>query len=339
MTMTDTGMERRRFLQATVVGLLVAPLAAEGQTERSKPRVAILFVSVPTADLSGPNPKEGVMAAFLEGMRELGWVDGQNIAIERRSAEGQADRFSALVQEMVNLRVDVLVVSGAPMLVLAAQQATRRIPIVVVGLGGDPVTLGLAKSLASPGSNVTGSTFGVDSAMNGKRLALLKEAVPRISRVAMLHPPSDGPGDATKTAARTLGLTLLAMSVDASQPIAGALTEVPQKQADALLVGGGTVLRYQREIIEFAASNRLPAIGVLPGYAKAGGLMGYGASYTDLFRHSAAYVSKILKGAKPGDLPIEQPTKFELIINLKTAKALGLTMPQSLLLGADEVIQ
>ena len=333
----------RRFLCIVVavlaLGLLAAPLAVEAQTDRSKPRIAILFVSVPTANLSGPKPKEDSMAAFLEGMHELGFVDGQNIVIERRSAEGQADRYPALLQEMVNLGVDVLVVSGAPILVQAAQQATRTIPIVMVGLGGDPVGLGLAKSLPSPGGNVTGSTFGVDSAMNGKRLALLKEVAPRISRVAVLHPPSDGPGASTESAARALGLPLLAIPVDASQPITGTLTEVSRKKADALLVGGGRVLRYQREIIEFAATNRLPAMGVLPGYARAGGLMGYGASYYDLFRRSAGYVSKILKGTKPGDLPIEQPTKFDLIINQKTAKTLGLTIPPSLLAGADQVIE
>ena len=240
---------------------------------------------------------------------------------------------------MVNLGVDVLVVSGAPMLVLAAQQATRTIPIVMAGLGDDLVTLGLAKSLSSPGGNVTGSTFGVDPAMNGKRLELLKEVVPRISRVAMLHPSNDDPGVSTKSAAHALGLTLLALPVDASQPITGPLTEVSRKHANALLVGGGTVLRYQREIIQFAATNRLPAMGVLPGYARAGGLMGYGASYNDLFRRSAGYVSKILRGAKPGDLPIERPTIFELVINLKTAKALGLTIPPSLLASADQVIE
>jgi len=181
--------------------------------------------------------------------------------------------------------------------------------------------------------------FQVDPAMNGKRLEFLKEVVPRISPVAMLHPSNDGPGASTESAAHALGLTLLALPVDASQPITGPLTEVSRKHANALLVGGGTVLRYQREIIQFAATNRLPAMGVLPGYARAGGLMGYGASYNDLFRRSAGYVSKILRGAKPGDLPIERPTIFELVINLKTAKALGLTIPPSLLASADQVIE
>jgi putative ABC transport system substrate-binding protein len=176
--------------------------------------------------------------------------------------------------------------------------------------------------------------------MNGKRLQLLKELAPRVSRVALLHPAGQGLDDpTTESAARALGLTLLAVPVDASQPITPTLTEVTQKHADALLVGGGTVLRYQREIIEFAATKRLPAMGVLPGYPRAGGLMGYGTSYVDLFRRSAVCVNKILKGAKPGDLPIEQPTKFEFVINLKTAKALGLTIPPSLLQRADEVIQ
>jgi putative ABC transport system substrate-binding protein len=175
--------------------------------------------------------------------------------------------------------------------------------------------------------------------MGGKRLELLKEVAPRVSRVALLYSPGQPATPETESAARALGLTLLAMPVDASQPITGALTEVIRKRADALLVDGSTVLRYEREIIEFAAANRLPALGVLTGYARAGGLMSYGASYLDLFRRAAAYVSKILKGAKPGDLPIEQPTKFELVINLKTAKTLGLTIPPSLLLRADHVIE
>src|SRR5262249_38090335 len=167
----------------------------------------------------------------------------------------------------------------------------------------------------------------------------LKEAVPQISRVAMLHPPADGPGNETASAARALGLSLLAMPVDGSHPITAAFNEVTRKHADALLVGGGTVLRYQQEMMEFAATKRLPAIGVLTAYPRAGGLMSYGASYDDLFRHSAVQVSKILKGAKASDLPIEQPTKFDLIINLKTAKPLGLKIPQSLLLRANQLIQ
>ena len=181
--------------------------------------------------------------------------------------------------------------------------------------------------------------FQAGSTMNGKRLELLKEVAPRvISRVAILTQLA-GPDDATQSAARALGLSLLAIPVDASQPIMGALREITRTHADALLVAGGTVLPYQREIIEFAAANRLPAIGVLPGYAEAGGLMGYGASYDDLFRRSAVFVDKILKGAKPADLPIEQPTKFDFVINLKTAKALGLTIPPSLLARADQVIE
>jgi len=210
----------------------------------------------------------------------------------------------------------------------------------MVGLAGNPVGLGLAKRFSSPGGNVTGSTLGSGGRMNGKRLELLKEVAPGISRVALLYPPGQSMDDPeTESAARTFGLTLLAIPVDASQPITGALTEVTRKRADALLVAGSTVLRYQREIIKFAAANRLPTAGVLTGYARAGGLKSYGASYDDLFRRSAAYVSKTLKGAKPGDLPIEQPTRFELVINLKTAKALGLTIPQSVLLRADEVLQ
>ena len=332
-------MDRRMFVTMLAGGVLVAPRGAEAQTARKRPAIAVLYVAAPVADLSGASPKHSSMRAFLEGMREFGWVDGQNIAIERRSAEGRADRYAALVHEMLDLKVDVLVVSGALPFVLAAQQATRTIPIVMVGLSGDPVGAGLARSLAAPGGNVTGSATEMGGEMSGKRLGLLKEAAPRISRVAFLYQPGNAPSSATESAARALNLTLLAIRVDASQSIATTLAEIAKTRADALYVSGGTVLRFWPEIIEFAAANRLPAVANFLGYAKAGGLMDYAVSYDDLFRRAAAYVNKILKGARPGELPIEQPTKFELNINLKTAKALGLIIPPSLLLRADQVIE
>ena len=279
------------------------------------------------------------MQAFLEGMRELGWVDGQNITIERRSAEGRTDRYPILAQEMVDLKVDVLIILGAPSFVLAAHQATRTIPIVIAGLAVDPVGLGLANSFAAPGGNVTGSTLIAGPDLGGKRLQLLKEVAPGISRVAVLSQPSIPVDAPTESAARALSLTLLWTPIDASKGITGTLGDVVQKQANALVVHGGPAFVYQREIIQFAAARRLPAVYVLPEFVRAGGLMAYGANYDDILRRSAGYVSKILRGAKPGDLPIEQPTKFELVINLTTAKALGLTIPPSLLGRADELIQ
>ena len=332
-------MNRRAF----VTGLgaaLAAPLGAEAQPERSKPRIAVLFNAIPIAEISGPNPKEFSMRAFLEGMRAHGWIDAQNITIERRSAEGDNDRFLSLAQEMVNLKVEVLVVSGNPSFVLAAQQATRTIPIVIAGLSVDPVRLGLAKSFASPGGNVTGSTFSAGPGLLGKWFELLKEVSPKISRVAFLYRSGGGafrPDTDTENAAHALGITLFWTPIDSSQGIAGSLAGIAQQQPNALAVGA--VVPRLHEIIEFAAIHRLPAIYNYRGYVEAGGLMSYGADWADLWRHAASYVSKILKGAKPADLPIVQPTEFNLVINLKTANALGFTIPQSVLVRADEIIQ
>ncbi len=331
-------MNRRAFVTG-LGAVLAAPLGAEAQPERSKPRIAVLFNSIPIAEISGPNPKESSMRAFLEGMRAEGWIDGTNITIERRSAEGHNDRYLPLAQEMVNLKVEVLVISGAPSFVLAAQQTTRTIPIVMAGFASNPVRLGLAKSLASPGGNVTGSTFQAGPGLQGKWLELLKEMSPKISRVAFLYRPAGvfSPDTSTEDAARALGITILWTPIDTSKELAGSLARIAQQQPDALAVG--TVVPRLREIIEFAAIHRLPAIYNTRAYVEAGGLMNYGADWADLFRHSASYVSKILKGAKPANLPIVLPTEFKLVINLKTAKALGLTIPQSVLVRADEIIQ
>jgi len=248
----------RRIGLAVVLAVLLAPLAAEAQPERSKPRIAVLFAAIPIAEISGPNPKESSMRAFLEGMRAHGWIDGQNITIERRSAEGHDDRFLPLSQEMVNLKVEVLVISGATPFVLAAQQATRTIPIVTAGLGRDPVALGLAKSFASPGGNVTGSTFQGGLGLLSKWLELLKEMSPKISRVAYLYRPgSDGPDTRTEDAARALGITLFWTPIDVSR-IAASLAGIAQQQPNALAIG--VRAPRLREIIEFAAIHRLPAI-------------------------------------------------------------------------------
>ena len=326
-----------RLSLVAALSILAARLDVEAQSERTKPRIAVLYSGASIASISGANPERDDMRAFLEGMRELGWVDGQNITIERTSAEGVPGRYRALAQTMVDRRVDALVISGVPAFVLAAQQATRTIPIVMAGLAGDPVGLGFAKSLAAPGGNVTGSTFTIGSEIIGKRLQLLKEVAPGISRVAVLS--QFEPDISTESAARALGLTLLWARIDASRGITEPLADIKQKHANALLVYGGPAITYQREIIAFAATHRLPAMYVLNDFVKAGGLLSYSASYQDIFRRSAGYVDKILKGAKPGDLPIEQPIKFDLVINMKTAKALSLTIPPSLLLRADHVIE
>jgi putative ABC transport system substrate-binding protein len=203
------GMDRRRFLLTWLAGAVAAPLAAAAQPQRNRPRVAVLYSAVSTAGISGPNPKNSTMQAFLEGMREQGWVDGQNIMVERRSVEGHTDRYPILAQEMVDLKVDVLVILGAPSFVQAAHQATRTIPIVMAGLSVDPVGLGLANSFASPGGNVTGSTLIAGPELGGKRLQLLKEVASRISRVAVLSQPSIPVDAPTESAARVLSVTLL----------------------------------------------------------------------------------------------------------------------------------
>jgi putative ABC transport system substrate-binding protein len=328
-------VNRRAFISGISLGLLAAPLAAEAQPQRNKPTIALLFAQSPPAGISGPRPTSPSARAFLEGMRELGWVDGQNIAIERRSAEGHPDRYLALAQEMVRLKVDAVVISGVASFVVAARQATQTIPIVMVGLAGDPVELKLVKSLAKPGGNVTGSTF-VAGPQFSKRLELLKEAAPAVSRVAFLGSPADSPAESE---ARALNVVILSTPIDAPGGVAGAFATITQKRADALLVAGSSAWTHHREIIEFAAAHRLPALYSWSDFPGAGGLMSYGADFADIFRRAASYVSKILKGAKPADLPIEQPTKFELVINLKTAKALGLTIPPSLLQRADQVIE
>ncbi|MBI1893725.1 MAG: ABC transporter substrate-binding protein [Candidatus Rokubacteria bacterium] len=278
--------------------------------------------------------------AFIQGLRELGYVDGQNIAIERRFSAGETERFPELAADVVRLKVDVIV--ATPPAVRAAKKATQTIPIVMVG--GDPVESGFVASLARPRGNITGLSSELSPGIVGKRLELLKEIVPRVSRVAVLLNPANQTnplllGEA-KVAARSLAVQLQTLEARGPDDFERAFAAMTRERAGALLVPlDGMFTLHRTRIADLAAKSRLPAMYALRQHVDAGGLIAYGASFREIFRRAATYVDKILKGANPADLPVEQPTKFELVINLKMAKALGLPIPQSVLMRADEVIQ
>ena len=281
--------------------------------------------------------------AFRQGLRELGYVEGQNISVEYRWADWKPDRIPALAEELVRLKVDVIVSTGGGTVTpLAVKKAVKTIP-VVFATGGDPVSAGLVASLDRPGGNLTGVSL-LTSELNEKRLELLTAAVPGVSRVAVLANPVN-PGTARSLkglegAARTLKVKLQVLEARDPQAIDGAFAAMKRERAGALLVANDPMFFAQRErIVGLAAKSRLPGIFEWREFAEAGGLLSYGTSVADTYRRLASYVDKILKGAKPADLPVEQPTRFELVINLKTAKALGVTIPQSLMRRADEVIQ
>jgi len=328
---------RREFIGTLAGGLLAAPFAAEAQQAAKVARIGYLTGANPAAN---PHQHE----AFRQGLRDLGYVEGRNLVIEYRSAEGKVERLPALAAELVALKVDVIVAPSTPA-ALAAKQAARTLPIVFA-VAADPVASGLVTSLARPGGNVTGSSI-LAPELVGKDLELLKQAVPGLSRVAVLwHPGVLGDraeGDLLKgaeVAARALGVRPQFVEARGPADFDKAFSDMTRANAGALTVlPSVTFSNERRRLVELAAKNRLPAVYREREYVDAGGLMSYGPNVADLLRRAATYVDKILKGAKPGDLPIEQPTKFELVINLKTAKALGLTIPQSVLGRADEVIQ
>jgi putative ABC transport system substrate-binding protein len=316
--------------------LLAAPLRVEAQQAAKVPRIGWL-ANNPAASLHPPE-------AFRQGLRDLGYVEGRNVVIEYRNAEGKPERLPALAAELVALKVDVIL-AAIVLAALAAKQATKTIPIVFASVA-DPVTSGLVTSLARPGGNVTGLSI-LSPELIGKRLELLTQAVPGVSRVAVLWELGGGGEPADKdvlkraeVAGQALGVRLHFVEArdgdfdrafsDMTRARAGALTMLPS---------GGMFFNERRRLVDLAAKNRLPAVYPWREAVDAGGLMAYGPRIADLYRRAATYVDKILKGAKPADLPVEQPTKFELVINLKTAKALGLTIPPSLLARADEVIQ
>jgi putative tryptophan/tyrosine transport system substrate-binding protein len=291
---------------------------------------------------NAPLTRAELHEAFRQGLRELGWREGHNIAIEYRFAEGQGDRLPALAADLVREQVELVVAAGNAS-VVAASKATASIPIVAIGVA-DPVRLGLAASLARPGANLTGLTFSVELASITKALQLLKEAMPGVRKVAVLsNPRNPSQPDAIANlakAGRSLGLDLLFLQAGSAEEIDLAITAAVRERATALLIASEALFIGQRvRIAELTAKHRLPSMHGVRENVDAGGLMSYGPSLSAQARRAGSYVDKILKGARPGELPIEQPTKFELVINLKTAKALGIVMPQSLLLRADEVIE
>jgi len=313
------------------LSLILAPLAVGAQSAGKVYRIGILV----------PGSTSPQIQAFREGLRDLGYVEGQNLAIEYRSAEDRLERLPGLAAELVALKVDIIYANVTPA-AQAAKNATKTIPIVF-GASSDPVDYGLVASLARPGGNITGlSNTGAD--LSGKRLELLKEGVPGISRIAVLwnsaNPIMARQLRETEVAAQVLGAQLQVVDVRGPDDFARAFRAVTMGRPGALVVlADFLTVNHRGRIAEFAAKNRLPAISEFREFAAAGCLMAYGPSAPDLGRRAAVFVDKILKGAKPADLPVEQPTKFELVINLKTAKALGLTIPQSVLVRADEVIQ
>jgi len=324
-------MRLGRLLVVLIVFALSFP--AEAQQLKKVPRIGFLAAQSPVVS----DPRYEV---FRKRLTELGYTEGKNIVIEYRYAEGKLERLPDLAADLVRLKVDVIVASGLPA-AHAAKQVTTTIPIVMSG--GDPVAAGVVASLAHPGGNVTGvsdATIGVSA----KRLELLKEAVPKLARVAMLWNPANPTNPIqlkdTQDAAPSLGITVLGVEVKGSDDLERAFATIKKDGAGGLLQPGDPMFgSHRRRILDFAAKNRLPVMGATPENAKDGGLMAYGTDFVDLYRRVAIYVDKILKGAKPADLPIEQPMKLKLIINLKTAKQIGLIIPQSIIYQADEVIK
>ena len=324
----------RREIVTLLGGAAIWPMAATAQQLRKTPRIGVLLAGTPASFSTRAK-------AFLEGLRDHGYVEGRTIAIEWRWAQDKAERLPELAAELVGLNVDALVTGGTPA-AKALKSATRTIPIVMAIIG-DPVAAGLVDSIARPGGNATGFSI-VAPDLSGKRLQLLKEIIPGISSVAVMsnvaNPQSQIELNEMQIAARTLGLRLQSIQISAEASLENAFEKGTNAGVQALIVLTDAVLYSQRgRIVALAAANRLPAMYFFREFVQEGGLMSYAPSDTDLFRRAATYVDKVLKGTNPGDLPVEQPTKFELVINLKTAKALGLDVPPTLLARADEVIE
>jgi putative ABC transport system substrate-binding protein len=329
---------KKKITVLTLCAMLFALCSpAEAQQPKKVPRIGYLS----SFDLATDSTRS---EAIRLALRELGYIEGQNIAIEYRYAAGKRDRFSELAAELVRLKVDIIVVAGGGRTIHAAKNATKTIPIVMVGLGIDPVKAGLVESLARPGGNVTGLTL-LGTELDGKRLELLKEAVPKLAHVAVLYDPAIPAAvrqvkEDLPAAARALKLNVRSWEVGAAEDFDRVFAALNKQRPDGLYVLGGGIMNANRKrTIGFALKSRLPSVYISREPVDAGGLMYYGADEADSYRRVAYYVDKILKGAKPADLPVEQPTKFELVINLKTAKQIGLTIPPEVLARATKLIK
>jgi len=327
-------LDRRTFIGVVAGRLLAVPVAAEAQPAGRVYRIGFLGNSTAAleANLVGP---------FREGLRDLGYVEGRNVLIEYRWAEGKYDRFPALIGELLALKVAVIVTAGTPA-TLAVKKATTSVPLVMLAVG-DPVGTGIVPSLSHPGGNITGLT-AISTEMDAKRLELLREVVPSVSYIALLwnagSPLQVLAEKQVQAAAQVLRMRVLSLGVKTEEEIKSALAVMARERPDALLVLADRLLLHHRALImDFATRHRLPGVHAYRELVEAGGLMSFGPSYADMHKRAAYFVDRILKGAKPGDLPVERPLTFELVINLKTARALGLTIPQSLLQRADQVIE
>ena len=329
---------RKNFFRLTLCAMLfVLCSSAEAQQPTKVPRIGYLS--------SGNTASESKRSEAIRlALRDLGYIEGQNIAIEYRYAEGKIDRAPERLAELARLKVDILVITGGEAWIRAAKNATKTIPIVMTGTGSDPVEEGLVKSLARPGGNVTGIT-NITKELGGKRLELLKETIPKLAHVAVLYNPA-APGSVREVkedlpvAARALGLTVRSWEIRPPAGFEQVFAALNKQRPDGLYVTSGAQMGANRKrFADFALKSRLPSTNPSRQFVDVGGLMYYGADLADSYRRVAYYVDKILKGAKPADLPVEQPTKFELAINLKTAKQIGLTVPQKVLARADEVIK
>jgi len=328
-------MNRRRFIGAVAAGLAAMPWVSRAQDTSRIWRIGFLEAGAPAAN-------QHFLDAFKRGLREQGYIEGQNVVVVERWADGSVERFPVLLDELVQAKVDILVVASTPGAV-AAKAAVKTIPVIFVG-AADPVGVGIVASLGRPGGNLTGFSQAEEEGLVGKRIELFREAVPPIDRLALIWNPA-APGVAlrlkeARSSAAKFHMALRPFEVRDAKELDGIFATIAKERLSRLMVlADPLTVRNRVHIVELAAKTRLPAIYPFLEFAHAGGLMAYGASIPELFRRAAGYVDKIVKGAKPADLPVEQPTKFDFVINLKTAKALGLTIPRPVLARADEVIQ